>query len=87
VTVWLLVTLPVSTENDALVDPPDKNTEDGTIRGALLATLISTVDPLAGAALDSLTVHTPDAFGPSVVTLHASRLTVGEAGAGGGGAN
>ena len=74
----MLPTLAVSTENDALVDPPDRVTEDGTISGALLATLMSTVAPPLGAALDSFTVHTPDEFGPSVLGLHDSWVTAGE---------
>jgi len=85
VTVWLLVMAVVNTENLPLVYPPDNDTEDGTIIGALLAKLMSTVDPLLGAAPDSVSVHTPYAFGPSVVGLHASLLTVGEAAGGGGG--
>ena len=86
-TVWLLVTLAVSTENDALVDPPDKVTEDGAIKGALLVTLTSMVAPPLGAALDSLTVHTPDEFGPSVVGLQISLLTIGAAACASGGAS
>ena len=81
----MLLMLPASTENDALVDPPGTVAEAGTVSGAFLVTLMSTVDPPLGAAADSVTVHTADACEASVVGLHARLLTVGGAAGGGGG--
>ena len=86
VAVSFVLQLPTCTENDAPVDPPGTVTEDGTERGALLASLIATVNPPLGDAADSVTLQTLDACEMSTVGLHTRPLTVGGAEGGGGGA-
>lgn len=80
VSVSLLLMLPARTENDALADPPLTVIEAGTVRGAFSLKLISTSDPLLGAAADRLTLQVADVFEASAVGLQANLVTNGSDG-------
>ena len=71
VALWSVGIVPVVALNVPEVEPANTVTEVGVVKTALLFDTVTAVPP-AGAALVSVTVQVPVAFGPRVVGLHAN---------------
>ena len=84
VVLWLLLTPPVSIENETLVDPAAAATELGTLRERALVKWIAMFSPPAGAAADRVILQVADACAVSSVELHVNPVRVTGGGGGGG---
>ena len=74
VALWSLLIVVVVALNVPLVKPAANVTEAGTVSTRLVF-VSATAAPPAGAAVESVTVHTLVAFDPRLVGLHASEDT------------
>ena len=69
--------VPVVMVNVAVVSPAGTLTESGTVSTVALVPNSETLIPPAGAALDMVTVHTDEEFGPRALGLHCREERLG----------